>query len=173
MLLRSQLENTPASFYLFLSASPDPLQSKLQDLFCFMFHLTDISMTICILSCNQNTFCTLLKIWQHTQETFVVHPHMPQHASEGNRFIWSSRSYKRQTKCLTNMTWNIVKKKKRKSEWVTLSWHWFRGRKGICGDNNGIWSWVGNAHVEFSILPFLLIDTGTYPNVCCWCVFIQ
>lgn len=70
------------------------------------------------------------------------------------------------------MIWNIVKKKKRKSEWVIFSWYWFRGRKGICGDNNGIWFWVGNVYVEFFILFFFLIDIGIYLNVCCWCVFI-
>lgn len=171
MLLWSQIEE-PTSFYFFLSASHNLLQSKPRDLFCSIFHLTDISMTICIFSCNQNTFYTLLKIWQHTQETFVVHPHMPQHAgggqlthliisvtSEENKNVWQ--------------TWpEMYLKKERKSEQGSPSWTWFGGEKGIYGGNNGIWFWMWNALVEFSILHFLLIDTGVHPNVYCWCVFI-
>lgn len=60
------LKNTPTSFYFFLSASSNLLQNKSKALFCSIFYQKDISLAICILSFNQNTFYTVLKIWQHT-----------------------------------------------------------------------------------------------------------
>ena len=113
MSLWSQLENSPNSFYFFLSASHNLLQSKSQDFFLSTLHLTDISMTICIFSCNQNTFYTLLKIWQHTQETFVVHPHMPQHTSGGP---------------LTHLIISVISEAN-KNVWQTWPEMWFRKTK--------------------------------------------
>lgn len=84
----NSLRNLPCYFEASLETyqqafSPNLLQSKSWDLFCSTFHLKAISMTVYILSCNQTTFYTLLKIWQHTQETFAVYGHMPQQASGG------------------------------------------------------------------------------------------
>ena len=109
----NSLRNFPCYFEASLEThqspfSPNLLQSKSRDLSCSTFHLKDISVTICILNCNQTTFYTLLKIWQHTQETFVVYGHMPQHASGGQVIhvnISVTFDHRRgQQKCLTSMT---------------------------------------------------------------------